>query len=36
MVYRSRDDIRTYEPADTVDLADAVPGWRRSLPELFG
>jgi hypothetical protein len=35
-VYRSRDDIRTYEHADTIDLADAVPGWQLSLPELFG
>ena len=35
-VYRCRDDIRPYERTDVVDLADAVPGWRLSLPELFG
>jgi hypothetical protein len=34
-VYRRRDDIRAYEHTDMVDLADAVPGWRLSLPELF-
>jgi Uma2 family endonuclease len=35
-VYRRRDDIRSYERTDVVDLADAVPGWRLSLRELFG
>jgi Uma2 family endonuclease len=36
IVYRRRDDVRSYERTDVVDLADAVPGWRLSLPELFG
>jgi Uma2 family endonuclease len=35
-VYRHRDNIRSYERTDVVDLADAVPGWRLSLRELFG
>lgn len=35
-VYRRRDDIRSHERTDVVDLADAVPDWRLSLRELFG
>jgi hypothetical protein len=35
-VSRRRDDIRSYERTDVVDLADAVPGCRLSLRELFG
>ena len=35
-VYRGRDDVRGYGRTDTVDLADAVPGWKLALEELFG
>ena len=35
-VYRGRDDVRTYGRTDAVDLADAVPGWKLTLSELFG
>lgn len=35
-VYRGRDDVRGYDRTDTVDLADAVPGWKLALPQLFG
>lgn len=34
-VYRGGDDVRVYTRAETVDLADAVPGWRLALPELL-
>ena len=34
--YRGRGDVRGYVRADTVDLADAVPGCKLALPELFG
>jgi Uma2 family endonuclease len=35
-VYRSREDIQTFEHTDTIDLTDTVPGWRLTLSELFG
>jgi Uma2 family endonuclease len=34
-VFRGRDGVRVYEQDATVDLSDAVPGWRPSLAELF-
>lgn len=34
-VYRSREDVRAYDGDATLDLSDAVPGWRLSLRELF-
>lgn len=33
--YRSSDDVHVHSGDDTLDLSDAVPGWRLALPELF-
>jgi Uma2 family endonuclease len=34
-VYRSRENVHVYEEDETIDLDDAVPGWRPSLADLF-
>lgn len=34
-VYRSREDVRAFEGSATVDLSDAVPGWKLSLADVF-
>lgn len=34
-VYRGRREARVHRGAETIDLSDAVPGWRVRLSELF-
>jgi len=35
-VFRSPADVATYQPDDTLDLNDLLPGFRRRVAELFG
>jgi Uma2 family endonuclease len=34
-VYRGREEVHVYEGDQTIDLDDAVPGWRLALADLF-
>ncbi len=34
-IYRPGAEARTHHGGETVDLGDAVPGWRLALRELF-
>lgn len=35
IAYRGREDVRVHSGDETLDLSDAVPGWRVALAELF-
>ncbi len=34
-VYRARGDVRSYSRDETVELGDAVPGWRLAVGDFF-
>lgn len=34
-VYRARGDVRIHRKDETLDLGDAVPGWRIAMAEFF-
>ena len=34
-VYKSRNDISVYQMGDTIDVTEAVPGWKLNTSEIF-